>query len=520
MKHFINSPESSVQDLIDGLILTYPKTLQKLANHDIILKRDIPASKVMLLSGGGSGHEPSHAGWIGEGMLDGAILGGMFASPSVKSVLAGIRAVTPVGGPGCLLIVKNYTGDRLNFGMACELANAEGRKCKMVVVADDCAVPRNKGATGARGVCGTILVHKVAGAAAQSGAYSLDEVAELANFVALRIGSLGVSIGGVCIPGQSQERVPSEDCAMELGIGIHGEAGILKSPLLSAKEVSTKILDTIVNFGYGKDGEHKLKAGDKVAVVLNNLGATSSFEMCILSKEVVSYLESTLQCVVTRIYVGAFMTSFDMHGISVSVCCLDDDEGDITGNNKVLIAPLLDAATTAPAWATSEVVTDSSPRLDKLTPLEEVITRTPEQASADDVASNSNAATDGKLSTESVAQILRKVCNAILEAESKLTEWDLVVGDGDCGITMKRGASEVLSRVESNSGLLPLDNPVTLCLGLADAISQSMGGTSGILFELCFRKMASVLKSSPLDFVSAFQSGVEAIMFYGGAKVQ
>mmetsp|Transcript_353 Transcript_353/g.544 ORF Transcript_353/g.544 Transcript_353/m.544 type:complete len:259 (-) Transcript_353:1720-2496(-) len=220
MKHFINSPESSVQELVDGLILTYPKTLQKLANHDIILKRDIPANKVTLLSGGGSGHEPSHAGWIGEGMLDGAILGGMFASPSVKSILAGIRAVTPVGdGPGCLLIVKNYTGDRLNFGMACELANAEGRKCKMVVVADDCAVPRNKGATGARGVCGTILVHKVAGAAAQSGA-SLTEVAELANLVASRIGSLGVSIGGVCIPGQSQGRVEessSEDCAMELG---------------------------------------------------------------------------------------------------------------------------------------------------------------------------------------------------------------------------------------------------------------------------------------------------------------
>eukprot|EP00814_Leptocylindrus_danicus_P019472 CAMPEP_0116032800 /NCGR_PEP_ID=MMETSP0321-20121206/18432_1 /TAXON_ID=163516 /ORGANISM="Leptocylindrus danicus var. danicus, Strain B650" /LENGTH=578 /DNA_ID=CAMNT_0003508399 /DNA_START=144 /DNA_END=1880 /DNA_ORIENTATION=+ len=500
MKHFINSPESSVQELVDGLILTYPKTLQKLANHDIILKRDIPANKVTLLSGGGSGHEPSHAGWIGEGMLDGAILGGMFASPSVKSILAGVRAVTPVGGPGCLLIVKNYTGDRLNFGMACELANAEGRKCKMVVVADDCAVPRNKGATGARGVCGTILVHKVAGAAALSGA-SLTEVAELANFVASRIGSLGVSIGGVCIPGQSQGRVEeSEDCAMELGIGIHGEAGILKSPLLSAKEVSTKILNTIVDFGYGKDGELRLKAGDNVAVVLNNLGATSSFEMGILSKEVVSYLESTLKCNVTRIYTGAFMTSFDMHGISVSVCCLDE------GNR---VAPLLDAATTAPAWAKSEV-TDESPRSAALAPLEEVTA--PE--SADDVASN--AATDGKLSADTIGQILRKVCNAILEAESKLTEWDLIVGDGDCGITMKRGASEILTQVDGGS--LPLDNPVTLCLGLADAVSQSMGGTSGILFELCFRKMASVLKSSPLDFVSAFQSGVDAVMFYGGAK--
>ena len=161
-KKFINDAADAVDEFIAGLLIQYPNHLRKLANHHVILHSSFEnkdahpnKSRVSLLSGGGSGHEPSHAGFVGENMLSGAILGGIFASPSVNSILAAIRAVTlpsSEGGKGCLLIVKNYTGDRLNFGMACELANAEGRLVKMCVVADDCAIERKKGITGARGV--------------------------------------------------------------------------------------------------------------------------------------------------------------------------------------------------------------------------------------------------------------------------------------------------------------------------------------------------------------------------------
>ena len=498
-RHFINQAESAVEDFIQGLLLTYPNTLQQVGKQNVVIRRNIPPNKVTLLSGGGSGHEPSHAGWIGDGMLDGAILGGMFASPSVKQILAGIRAVTPVGAPGCLLIVKNYTGDRLNFGMACEMANAEGRKCRMVIVADDCAIPRDKGATGARGVCGTVLVHKVAGAAAAEG-LSLGEVVDVANYTALRIGSLGASIGGVVLPGQNKGRTSNDEAGskvMELGIGIHGEAGIQKSELLSAKHVTSKIINTIVDFGYGKNGEMKIKAGDNIALVLNNLGGTSNFEMGILSKEVISFVENSLGCHVSRFYVGSFMTSFDMHGISISMLCLDDR-----------ISELLDKATNAPAWSMSSIVEGA--RSNGTVPIEEVV--------SEDSNSADTFTMEGMINPQVVDKAIRAACTIILENEEQLTKWDLIVGDGDCGITMKRGATEILQRLENKT--VCITNPVDLCLTLADAVSQSMGGTSGILFELFFRKMAGVFveSKSKADFTEAFKAGVDAVMFYGGAK--
>eukprot|EP00569_Conticribra_weissflogii_P011720 CAMPEP_0171384128 /NCGR_PEP_ID=MMETSP0879-20121228/37977_1 /TAXON_ID=67004 /ORGANISM="Thalassiosira weissflogii, Strain CCMP1336" /LENGTH=195 /DNA_ID=CAMNT_0011896337 /DNA_START=29 /DNA_END=612 /DNA_ORIENTATION=+ len=188
-KKFLNDPSQAVDEFITGQLLQFPNHLRKLSNHHVLLHSSFATTSstsshpnkhtVSLLSGGGSGHEPSHAGYIGSNLLSGAILGGIFASPPVSSILAAIRAVTlpaSQGGRGCLLIVKNYTGDRLNFGMACEMANAEGRSVKMVVVADDCAIERKKGITGARGVAGTVLVHKTVGAAAGRG-MTLEEVA-------------------------------------------------------------------------------------------------------------------------------------------------------------------------------------------------------------------------------------------------------------------------------------------------------------------------------------------------------
>jgi dihydroxyacetone kinase len=218
-------------------------------------------------------------------MLSGAILGGMFASPSVAAILAACRAAssrTPVVGSvskaksPILLIVKNYTGDRLNFGMACELANQEGIPCQMVVVADDCALEREKGITGARGVAGTVLVHKIAGAAARLGK-SLEQVANLAKEVCGRMGTLGVSMDAVTVPGAKEINDRLDDKTIEIGLGIHGEAGMRQSPLLTANEMAKEMLDTILKYGR-KDAEGNVipmwKKGDEVCLLVNNLGGT------------------------------------------------------------------------------------------------------------------------------------------------------------------------------------------------------------------------------------------------------
>lgn len=253
-----------------------------------------------------------------------------------------------------MLIVLNYTGDRLNFGMACELANAEGRRCKVVIVSDDCAIARtgttsSRKHTGARGVAGCILVIKAAGAAAAAGK-SLEEVAEIANCVADRIGTLGVALNPVTLPGATHLNTRLDGGKIEIGLGIHGEAGIRQTTMMPANEIAKEMVDTIYDYGY-KGGAgicgseqmvEKIKEGENVAIIVNNLGGTSNFELLLLTRSVIVYLEEKVRCKVTRAYVGAFMTSFNMHGVSLTIFAP-------TGSNdsKETIFKLLDAETDA-----------------------------------------------------------------------------------------------------------------------------------------------------------------------------
>lgn len=444
-------------------------------------------------------------------MLTGAILGGIFASPSVASILAAIRAVTKVNeGKGCLLIVKNYTGDRLNFGMACEIANNEGRKCRMVVVADDAALEREKGITGARGVAGTVLVHKVAGAAAQKG-LELDEVASVAEDMSGRVKTLGVALNSVTIPGAStvNDRLDSE--TIEIGLGIHGEAGAKQSSLKTSDELASIMVDTIQKFGReDSDGSivPTFKAGEDLAVMVNNLGGVSNFEMSILTNSVVKLLESEEmgQCSVSRIYVGAFMTSFDMQGASVSIVSLSDAPDALTG--------YLDDETDAAAWAKADISTGGA-RLSS--------TEVPE-VEAPKKGETSLASVTVSLDDFSgmVEKSVKAACASLVESEPMLTKYDIIVGDGDCGMTMMRGAKEILARIESKK--IDTSHPVPFFETLADAVSASMGGTSGILLEIMFRKMSTFLNSADHEIDAkrmeeAFEEGVNAVSFYGGATV-
>jgi dihydroxyacetone kinase len=557
-KSILNDPSHAVEEFVQGLCWQYPHRLIKLQHHNVLLLRTLPPKDstirqvVQLLSGGGSGHEPSHAGWIGTGMLRGAICGGMFASPSVSSILAAIRAAayiptaktttssssstptttTTTRTNPVLLIVKNYTGDRLNFGLACERANHEGFTCDMVVVADDVALPRTKGITGARGVAGTVLLHKIAGAAAAaSSGTTLADVKQLLQETAACLGTLGMALDSVTVPGAAtvNDRL-HDDSIMEIGLGIHGEAGLRQSKILTAKEMANEMIHTIQSYGRSsvmvqqqegqeeEEEEHVVpmfQAGDELAMLINNLGGTSNFEMSILAKSCVETAEA-MGAKVSRVYVGSYMTSFNMHGASLTILNLTAAPS--------CVAKYLDAPTDAPAWTSCEVwnptnETDIRPSLQEWD-----VTGLSGEAAADAVAASKLP----PLSLENFGsvskQLVESAARALIEQEALLTKYDTIVGDGDCGITMKRGATQVLSVVEDSK---VADHPVTLFSALADAVSASMGGTSGVLLELMFRKMSSTLarcgdshKSiGAVEIAQAFEAGVNAVSLYGGAKV-
>lgn len=508
-KKILNDPEDAVDEFIAGLLMQYPNRLVKLQNHHVILTATPSTSQVQILSGGGSGHEPSHAGWIGDGMLSGAICGGIFASPSVASVLASIRAAAANSSSGVLLVVKNYTGDRLNFGMACEKANQEGISCQMVVVADDCALERTKGITGARGVAGTVLVHKIAGAAAREGK-SLAEVVDIVAQVNSRMGTLGVALDTVTVPGATSVNDRLDDSTIEIGLGIHGEAGMKQSPLLTATEMAKEMIHTIQAYGrvVVEDSGEKIVAlfdkGDDLCVLVNNLGGTSNFEMSILANACVKELEQEHGCKVTRLLVGSYMTSFDMHGASLTIM-------NLTGASEEFIS-LLDSPCDAPAWSKCDFFqTDSRPSA--IERPEIIVDESKAEVKLPPIKLEEFGAAASSLSL--------KAAKALGEQEPLLTKYDTIVGDGDCGITMKRGATEVEERLKN--GTISTEHPVTMFATIADAVSASMGGTSGVLLELMFRKMSSTLSRNESigteELCKAFHAGVDAISLYGGATV-
>ena len=339
-KKFINKSEDVVEEMVAGTLASTRNLCRIGAYPQHVLARSdfasINSKQVVLISGGGSGHEPAHAGFIGEGMLTGAVLGGVFASPSSAAVLSAIKALA--GAPGCLLIVKNYTGDRLNFGIAMEKARADGIKCEMCIVGDDCALPKDKGITGRRGIAGTLFVHKIAGAFAEAGK-SLEEVTAEARAAAESVASMGVALSTCTLPGNLPNARLDGDL-VEIGLGIHGEPGAEQRKWAESDVLVDEALKSILDPIKGGDNLPYLcpAPGAQVAILVNSLGATPPMELAIVSRKVISSLTAR-GLVVARSTVGALMTSIDMAGFSVSILLLTPAR-----------ARLLDAATSAPAW--------------------------------------------------------------------------------------------------------------------------------------------------------------------------
>ena len=469
-RFFFNDRKQLVNDAIEGILLSAPHANLVKLDIDpairIVVRADWDKSRVAVISGGGSGHEPAHAGFVGKGMLTAAVCGDLFASPSVDAVLNAIVAVT--GDRGCLLIVKNYTGDRLNFGLAAEKAKRYGLKVEMVIVADDIALPDNKQP---RGIAGTALVHKIAGYAAEQGK-SLSEVRDIAQQACDNLWSLGVAMQTCNLPGSDDEEGRIKQGHVELGLGIHGEPGASVVDTQNSKA----IIDTLVT-------PLKAQAGEgRFAVLINNLGGVSALEMALLTKGLAhSALKESIAYLIGP---APLVSALDMKGFSLTLLKLNDlfekalhEEVETLGWQKpVAFAPLRTVAHSA-IHDRVEYTPSENPQVEK--------------------------------SVSSVARTL-------IQLENRLNALDAKVGDGDTGSTFAQGARDIAQRLEEHA--LPLDDVSKLLLLVGDRLATVMGGSSGVLMSIFFTAAGQKLhdgKSLP----DALMSGLAQMKQYGGADL-
>jgi dihydroxyacetone kinase len=302
--------------MLEGLVLGN-RDLMLLADETVVVRSDLEShrrsGRVSLISGGGSGHEPAHGGYVGEGLLTAAVAGEVFTSPSVDAVLAAIRAVT--GPAGTLLIVKNYTGDRLNFGLAAEIARSEGLLVEMTIVDDDVALNDDVSFAGRRGIAGTVLVHKVAGAAAAAG-LPLADVKHEAERAVAQMGTMGIALGPCTVPAAGRPGFDLGADEIELGLGIHGEPGVRRARLQPADVLVEEVCRRIL-------AVKQIGSGARVVVLVNNLGGTPPMELAILTRAALRLLNAR-GVIVERILTGSFLTAIEMPGFSITLFVVDD----------------------------------------------------------------------------------------------------------------------------------------------------------------------------------------------------
>lgn len=329
MKKIINEPTQVVDEMLQGLSFMHDDLVERLDGFDVIVRKAEKTGKVGLISGGGSGHEPSHAGFVGDGMLSAAICGAVFTSPTPDQILEAIKAADE--GAGVFMVIKNYSGDIMNFEIAQELAEMEGIDVASVVVDDDIAVENSLYTQGRRGVAGTILVHKILGAAARSGK-SLAEMKDLADKLVLEIKTIGLALSGATVPEVGKPGFVLKDDEFEYGVGIHGEPGYKKEKMQPSAQLASELVEKLSE-GF------QLKAGERYGLLINGLGSTPLMEQYVFANDVAKLLhKKSVELAFKKI--GNYMTSIDMAGLSLTLIRLADDEWLDT----------LNAPVTTPAW--------------------------------------------------------------------------------------------------------------------------------------------------------------------------
>lgn len=313
MKKIINNPTDVVSEALMGMQAAYPDKLVYTPKMEVISRKEKKTDKVAVISGGGAGHEPLHAGFVGKGMLDAAISGNVFSSPSPDRIGSAIEQVSC--GKGVLMVIKNYSGDIMNFGLSADLAEMDDIEVAQVIVKDDVAVPDREEGTGRRGIAGTVFVHKIAGAKAEQGA-SLAEVKAAAEKAVRNIRTMGVAMTPCILPAVGKPGFQIADDEIEIGMGIHGEQGVETTKIKSAKEIAEILVGRILD-----DYDY---SGSEVAVLINGLGGTPLMELYILNLEVQKILEEK-GIKAYRTFVGNYCTAIDMTGASVTLMKLDDE---------------------------------------------------------------------------------------------------------------------------------------------------------------------------------------------------
>ncbi|KAF2029207.1 dihydroxyacetone kinase [Setomelanomma holmii] len=502
-KHFIHDPTHLVNTALQSIPHTNPSVQLDLPNK--IIYRKNGASQVSIVSGGGSGHEPSFTSFVGAGLLSAAVAGTIFASPSAEQIRRCILHRVQKD-QGVLVIVMNYTGDVLNFGMAVEKARAQGVEVDMVVVGDDAGVGRAKGGkVGRRGIAGTVLVHKIAGALAAKGA-SLKEVTRVAQLVADNTISIGSSLSHVHVPGRRDlEEDELKEGEVEIGMGIHNEAGSERKKTDLPGLVKTMLSHSLSTADQDRSFS-SITEKDEVALLVNNLGGVSPLELGGITNEVVEQLKNDFKITPVRILAGTFMTSLNGLGFSISLLKVAD-----TGTGRTSMLELLDAPAEASGWSAA---------ISSSTWAKQGETKAQNEHAVEDEIQPSSLRVDPNLAKSTLTTAL----NRLISVEPDVTKYDTIVGDGDCGIGLKRGAEailEMLRKAKQTDDLLMLLN------NIIQVVEISMDGTSGAIYAIFLNALAHGLRQNspaspqpvtPQIWAKALESSLEALGKYTPAQ--
>ncbi|WWC86097.1 dihydroxyacetone kinase [Kwoniella dendrophila CBS 6074] len=476
-KHLLNNPATLVVDSLKGLVNNNPNI--KFDEGQRVIYKPSTKSRVSLLSGGGSGHEPAHAGFVGDGLLDAAICGNIFASPNVAQVRKGVELVT--GEKGSLIIVMNYTGDALHFGLAAEQYKASGKPgdVRVLLVQDDVAVSREQGTiVGRRGLAGTILVYKIASALSDKGG-DLDSVENLAKYVTTRLGTIGIGLDHCHVPGTKSGESHLNENQLELGMGIHNESGTHKLEVPKISELINEMLSKITNTNDPERSYVPFKGdgSDEVVLMVNNLGAISELEIGGITGEAIKWLQSK-NIKTRRVLAGTYMTSLNMPGFSLTLLLLPSKSDSSSPYSSEQVLEYLDAPASAPGWAWTS---GKEPGVIGEKVDDDVVA----QHKVNEVAL---APTDSKQFIEAI----KRSCKALIAAEPELTEQDRIAGDGDAGLTLEAGAKAILKVIES--GKLKGENVIEDIQLIAEVVEDDMGGTSGALYSIFFSGLGKSLR--------------------------
>ncbi|MES5925399.1 dihydroxyacetone kinase subunit DhaK [Bacillus cereus group sp. MG9] len=489
MKKIINKPETLVMEMCNGMVMAHPE-LEFLKKYKVIKKKEMNENKVTLISGGGSGHEPAHAGLVGKGMLDAAVCGDVFASPSQIQVYQAIKETA--SKKGTLLIIKNYSGDIMNFKNGAHLATEDGIEVDYVKVDDDIAVEDSLYTVGRRGVAGVILVHKIAGAAAEAG-MDLGAVKAVAEKAAANVRTIGLALTSCTVPASGSPTFTLEEDEMEYGVGIHGEPGIKREKTLSADELANRMTNDLIKDLGVKDGE-------EIALLVNGFGGTPLQELYLFNNAVTRELADR-NIKINRVFVGNYMTSIDMAGMSLTVMKLDDE-----------LKTLLSKECNTPAFKVDGPV-ESVEYVNVLEDVEEK-----EVSFEIETAEEHAVIKDNVITLNNMIYLVDKMSDIIIKNEVPFCELDTHAGDGDFGMSVAKGFKQLKREWHS---IVDQENVTigSFLDGCSMIIMEHCGGASGPIWGGAFRAASKAAgekrELTAKEFAEILQAALQGIQSIG-----